>query len=69
MSRLPSISLTAIPLLLERFSWMPKSNKPHLVVLYRALKLSEDERLRLELKIAELEGKEGERNWKARVKK
>ncbi|WP_020476204.1 hypothetical protein [Zavarzinella formosa] len=69
MTRLPQISLDTIPLLLEHLSWMSKSGKPHLQAVYKALRLSEDERLRLMLRVAELEGKEGEKNWKARVAK
>lgn len=65
----PPIKVEDIPLLVQRYSWMRYSKDIYVRVVYKALKLSEQERERLTLELAALQGKEPDRKWKDRVAK
>ncbi|WP_020474173.1 hypothetical protein [Zavarzinella formosa] len=66
---LPHVTLASAGELIQEFSWMKKCKRFPVRIVYKLVGLLYEENLRLRLRIAELEGRDGDRKWTGRVGK
>lgn len=68
-SPLPHITLTSAGELIQEFNWMRKHDRVPIRIIHKLAQMLYEENLVLKLKIAELEGEDGQKSWKSRVNK